>query len=58
MKPAPDAPQTTSPCPVCKTEAEPGYIETDNNGPIIPCYFCNREKWIASLHCEETSNVP
>jgi hypothetical protein len=22
---------------------EPGFIETDNNGPIVACPFCNRE---------------
>ena len=29
-------------CPQCKREAEPGWIELDNNGPIVPCMVCNR----------------
>ena len=29
-------------CPQCKREAEPGWIELDNNGPIVPCLLCNR----------------
>lgn len=28
-------------CWNCKGEPEPGYIETPNNGPIVPCYICN-----------------
>jgi hypothetical protein len=28
-------------CFYCAGEAEPGWIETDNNGPIGPCPFCN-----------------
>ena len=27
-------------CPVCRNQAEPGSIEIDNNGPIVPCR-CN-----------------
>jgi hypothetical protein len=27
-------------CYYCKNEAEPGRIETDNNGPIVPCPVC------------------
>lgn len=30
-------------CPCCKGEPEPGYIETGNNGPIVPCPMCNAE---------------
>ena len=29
-------------CPDCEREPEPGWIETDNNGPIVPCPVCNR----------------
>ncbi len=29
-------------CEHCASEAEPGWIETDNNGPIVPCPLCNR----------------
>lgn len=28
-------------CPHCRNEPEPGWIETDNNGPIVPCPVCN-----------------
>ena len=28
-------------CEYCSNESEPGWIETDNNGPIVPCPFCN-----------------
>jgi len=28
-------------CAYCKDEAEPGRIETDNNGPILPCPVCS-----------------
>lgn len=48
--------QTTD-CPVCKNEPEPGYLETDNNGPIIPCYWCNRAEWIKSLRCENARHA-
>lgn len=27
-------------CEYCRREPEPGWIEQDNNGPIVPC-FCN-----------------
>lgn len=33
-------------CPACEREPEPGYIEMENNGPIVPCWLCNREKWL------------
>lgn len=38
--------ETTNDCPGCKREGEPGWIETDNNGPIVPCWLCNRERWL------------
>lgn len=28
-------------CPHCSGEQEPGWIETPNNGPIVPCPLCN-----------------
>jgi hypothetical protein len=28
-------------CQHCKGEPEAGWIETPNNGPIVPCPFCN-----------------
>lgn len=28
-------------CPACKGEPESGFIEMDNNGPIVPCWKCN-----------------
>jgi hypothetical protein len=43
----------TNDCPICGGEAEPGYIEAGHNGPIIPCYWCNRTEWVKSLRCEE-----
>lgn len=30
-------------CPMCARESEPGWIETDNNGPIVRC-ACNPER--------------
>lgn len=44
--------EQTTPCRVCRNEQEPGYLETDNNGPIVPCYWCNRAEWNKSLRCE------
>lgn len=35
-----------SDCPACKGEPDPGYIEMPDNGPIVPCYLCNREEWL------------
>lgn len=32
-------------CYYCANEAEPGRIETDNNGPIVPCPVCRPESW-------------
>ena len=29
------------PCHYCKGEPEAGWIETPNNGPIVPCPVCN-----------------
>lgn len=31
-------------CSYCENEPEPGYIEIDNNGPIVPCPMCNPER--------------
>lgn len=28
-------------CDYCKCESVPGWIKTDNNGPIVPCPICN-----------------
>lgn len=28
-------------CWYCADQAEPGRIETDNNGPIVDCPMCN-----------------
>jgi hypothetical protein len=28
-------------CTYCKSEAEIGWIETGNNGPIVSCPICN-----------------
>jgi hypothetical protein len=28
-------------CEHCKGGPEPGFIETDNNGPILACLACN-----------------
>lgn len=28
-------------CPACRDEANPGWIELDNNGPVVPCWKCN-----------------
>lgn len=28
-------------CFYCKGEPETGWIETGNNGPIVPCPVCN-----------------
>lgn len=43
---ATNAQTTAERCPGCRTEAEPGWIEMDNNGPIVPCWLCNREEWL------------
>ena len=29
------------PCKYCEGEPEPGWIEMDNNGPIVRCPVCN-----------------
>jgi hypothetical protein len=34
-------PQNQTECPMCSGEPEPGWIETDNNGPYGPCPGCN-----------------
>ncbi len=37
-------PETYEPgCHYCERESEPGWLETDNNGPIVPCPFCNSD---------------
>lgn len=28
-------------CYYCEGESDPGWIETDNNGPIVSCPICN-----------------
>lgn len=28
-------------CEYCKGEPEPGWIEMDNNGPVVCCPVCN-----------------
>ena len=35
--------QPKPPCKYCEGEPEPGWIETDNNGPIVRCPICNPE---------------
>lgn len=35
--------QTVTDCVACKNEPEKGFIETDNNGPIVPCWKCNAQ---------------
>lgn len=29
-------------CAYCRNEPEPGWIEMDNNGPIVRCPVCER----------------
>jgi hypothetical protein len=31
-------------CDYCRGGPEPGWIETDNNGPIVNCPMCNEDK--------------
>jgi hypothetical protein len=31
-------------CFYCVGQSEPGWIETDNNGPIVRCAMCNRDE--------------
>lgn len=33
--------QAARTCPHCAREPEHGWIETDNNGPIVPCPVCS-----------------
>lgn len=33
-------------CQHCINETERGWIEQDNNGPIVPCPVCNRDEKI------------
>lgn len=35
------AEETEENCRHCASEPEPGWIETDNNGPIVRCGICN-----------------
>ncbi len=30
-------------CEYCRNEPEPGWIDTDDNGPIVPCPVCNQK---------------
>lgn len=34
---------TTLGCKYCEGEQEPGFIEMDNNGPIVACPVCNAD---------------
>lgn len=45
-------------CEHCRNEPEPGWIETDNNGPIMPCR-CNpvTEKDLAWDRAEAQRNA-
>jgi hypothetical protein len=43
------------PCQYCKGEPEPGWIETPNNGPIVPCPVCN-PKTARELEYEKALN--
>lgn len=31
-------------CWYCRNESEPGWVETDNNGPVVRCPICERRK--------------
>jgi hypothetical protein len=44
-------------CNYCEGEAEPGWIETDNNGPIVPCPICNPEAASADYLAEKDAEV-
>jgi len=35
--------KTAPECPACENECERGWIEMDNNGPIVPCWVCNKD---------------
>lgn len=37
-------------CEYCANGPEPGWIETDNNGPIVPCPVCNTAKYRLALY--------
>lgn len=47
MQNDPSLKTTRTPCPACKGEPEPEWIEMPNNGPIVPCHLCNRERGLA-----------
>lgn len=34
-------PKSLAICMHCLNETEPGWVEQDNNGPIVPCQVCN-----------------
>lgn len=34
-------PLTLKRCEYCRDEPLAGWIETDNNGPVVPCPSCN-----------------
>lgn len=34
---------TLKTCENCRNEQVAGWIETDNNGPIVPCPCCNNK---------------
>jgi hypothetical protein len=42
-------PEEKAACYYCKNEAEPGRIETDNNGPIVNCPVCNSDSVVPGL---------
>ena len=43
-------------CFYCKNEPEPGWLETDNNGPIVPCPICNpKGKYDGCIQSGDTS---
>lgn len=40
-------------CGYCRKEPEPGWIETDNNGPIVRCPFCERREALRTALAEK-----
>jgi hypothetical protein len=46
----------TAKCEVCRREPERGWIEMENNGPIVPCWGCNHALWRAEMkrECQAT----
>lgn len=48
-------PRTTKAvCRYCEGEPELGWIETDNNGPIVRCPICNPEHSNFDTKSDET----